>query len=96
MTRFVLGRMASLIPILAGISVVTFLLLRLDPVDPAVAYLRMAQVPPTDEAVAVARQELGLDRPLPVQYWDWLKQSARLDFGRSTLTRRPVLEDLFY
>jgi nickel transport system permease protein len=96
MLRFVLRRTASLIPILVGLSLATFLLLWLDPVDPAVAWLRAAQVPPTEEAVAMARHELGLDRPLAVQYRDWLRRSARMDFGTSTLTRRPVLDELFY
>jgi len=91
---FIARRLSSLVPILFGVSVVAFLLLRLDPVDPAVAYLRSAQVPPDEKAVAVVRHELGLDRPLAVQYCDWLKRAARLDFGTSYQTRRPVLDEL--
>lgn len=96
MLRFVLARLASLAPVLLGLSVVTFLLLRLDPVDPAVAYLRAVQAPPTDEAVAAVRVELGLDRPVAIQYWDWLNRASRLDLGVSYLTRRPVLDELLY
>lgn len=94
MLRFIHWRLVSLIPILLGISLVSFLLLHLDPVDPAVTYLHVSQIPPTDEAVAMVTKELGLDRPLPVQYLEWLKKAATLDFGKSYLTGRPVLDDL--
>lgn len=97
MIKFICWRFVILVPVLLGISLVSFSLLHLDPADPAVTYLRLSQIPPTDEAVARVRKELGLDRPLPLQYFDWLKKAACLDFGRSYLTQKPVLNDLgFY
>ncbi|AOY74927.1 nickel/cobalt ABC transporter permease [Clostridium formicaceticum] len=96
MRNFILRRLISLIPILLGISIITFVLVQLVPVDPAEVYLRMSQIPPTDEAVAVTRAELGLDQPLYRQYIDWIRNAIKLDFGRSFVTRNPVLEELLY
>jgi peptide/nickel transport system permease protein/nickel transport system permease protein len=68
--------------------------LRLVPCDPAEVYLRLSQVPPTEEAVALVREELGLDKPLPRQYIDWLGHVLQLDFGKSFVTRQPVWEEI--
>jgi peptide/nickel transport system permease protein/nickel transport system permease protein len=83
-----------LIPVLLGMSLITFILLRLVPCDPAEVYLRLSQVPPTEEAVALVREELGLDKPLPRQYIDWLGHVLQLDFGKSFVTRQPVWEEI--
>ncbi|AKL96869.1 nickel transport system permease protein NikB [Clostridium aceticum] len=96
MRNFILRRLISLIPILLGISIITFILVQLVPVDPAEVYLRMSQIPPTDEAIAVTRAELGLDQPLYQQYIHWIRNAMRLDFGKSFATRNPVLEELLY
>lgn len=94
MVGYVVKRLLSLIPVLVGISFVTFLILRLTPGDPAEAYLRLSQIPPTESAVTAVRAELGLDRPLPVQYWDWLVKALSLDFGKSYATHRPVWDEM--
>jgi nickel transport system permease protein len=70
--------------------------LRLSAADPALVYLRLSEIPPTDAALAEARAELGLDRPLAVQYATWLYGVARFDFGTSWLTRRPVAGELLH
>ena len=94
MVSYIVKRLLSLIPVLVGISIITFLILRLTPGDPAEAYLRLSQIPPTEAAIAAARTELGLDRPLPVQYWDWLMKAITLDFGKSYATHRPVWDEM--
>ncbi|WP_142846590.1 nickel ABC transporter permease subunit NikB [Telmatospirillum sp. J64-1] len=96
MLRYILGRLLALPPILLGVSLMVFLLLRLGRNDPALDYLRLSQIPPTDEAVAAARLELGLDRPLPEQFLTWLWNALHLDFGHSFVTRKPVLDELLY
>lgn len=96
MLRYILGRLLALPFILLGVSLVVFLLLRLGRGDPAVDYLRLSQIPPTDEAVAAARVMLGLDRPLPEQFLTWLWNALHLDFGHSFVNRRPVLDELLY
>ncbi len=63
MPRFVLARLALIPPMLLGVSLLVFVMLRVGPGDPALDYLRLSQVPPTDAALADARSMLGLDRP---------------------------------
>ena len=96
MFDYVVKRLLSLIPVLVGISMITFLMLRLTPGDPAEAYLRLSQIPPTEAAVAAVREELGLDRPLVVQYGDWLVKALTLDFGKSYATHRPVWDEMMF
>ncbi len=73
-----------------GVATVVFAMVRLLPGDPAETMLARAGAGP--EAVAALRSELGLDRPLIVQYVDWLGRVARGDLGRSLLNDRPVGE----
>lgn len=96
MMRFIGKRLLLLLPVLLGVSIVVFLLLRSGENDPAMSYLRLSNIPPTDEALADARAELGLDRPLPQQYLDWLAHAVRLDFGRSYVTGAPVTSHLLH
>ncbi|PKL03213.1 MAG: nickel ABC transporter permease subunit NikB [Synergistetes bacterium HGW-Synergistetes-2] len=96
MIRFFLKRILVLLPILLFVSVVVFLILRMAKGDPAMAYLRMSNIPPTEQALVEARMELGLDKPIPVQYVTWLSKALRLDFGRSYVTGRPVLEEILH
>ncbi|WP_414831983.1 nickel ABC transporter permease subunit NikB [Afifella sp. YEN Y35] len=96
MAGFILKRVLLLVPMLFGASLVIFLLLRLGPSDPAMDYLRLSKVPPTPQALEDARQMLGLDQPMFVQYFDWLNNALHLDFGVSFATQRPVLPDLLH
>ncbi len=94
MLRFTAARLALIPPMLLGVSLLVFTMLRLGPGDPALDYLRLSQVPPTDAAIADARAMLGLDRSFVVQYLDWLWRALQGDFGLSYATRRPVLPEL--
>ncbi len=96
MLRFIAGRLALIPLMLLGVSGVVFAMLRLGRGDPALDYLRLSQIPPTDAAIARARVLLGLDRPLVEQYLSWLWDALRLDFGVSYATRRPVLDEFLY
>ena len=73
--------------IVLGVVALTFLLLHLAPGDPAVHLSGPAATP---DQLAATRAALGLDRPLPVQFGDWLARAARGDWGRSLATGRPV------
>src|SRR5947209_11403536 len=86
MTRYVAGRLAWLVLTMLGLSVVTFVLGVLAPGDPAEVVLehRLNQPPPREQVVAL-RHEMGLDGPLPVQYWRWLTHAVRGDLGSSWL-----------
>ncbi|AXN40997.1 nickel ABC transporter permease [Peribacillus butanolivorans] len=94
MSWFIFKRLTSLIPILLGISLITFILLHLIPGDPAEAYLRASHIPPTDETVAALRVELGLNKPLYVQYFEWLGKVLQLDLGMSYVSNNSVWEEI--
>jgi peptide/nickel transport system permease protein len=78
--RYILRRLALMIPVLFGITVVVFSLLQLIPGDPATTILGMHARP---ESVAALRHELGLDRPLWEQYLRYLGNIVTLDLGQS-------------
>ncbi|MBI4276977.1 MAG: ABC transporter permease, partial [Armatimonadetes bacterium] len=87
MHRYVLRRLLSILPTVAFIASVVFVLLRLVPGDPALLILGMDA--PAEEAAAL-RRALGLDRPLAVQYLHWLRALATGDLGESLRFREPV------
>lgn len=90
MARFIVRRLLQLIPTLLGLSVLLFVWLRALPGGPETALLGERGTP---EARAAIRNQLGLDEPIPVQYGRYLRQLLQFDFGTSTQTRRPVLEE---
>ncbi len=87
MGRYILRRILLAVPTLLLASLAVFLLLRLIPGDPAAT---VAGSDATAEQVQAVRRSLGLDRPLPVQYADWLGRVVRGDFGRSLIGRYDV------
>ncbi|MCM5704425.1 nickel ABC transporter permease subunit NikB [Larsenimonas salina] len=90
------GRRLALIPLLMLIvSLAMFVLLHLGRGDPALDYLRLSGIAPSEQAVATVRHQLGLDLPLWQQYGQWLWNALHLDFGTSYITGRPVLAELF-
>lgn len=88
MKAFLFWRVASLVPILLGASLVVFALVRLIPGDPALALLGMEA---DAQSIAALRERLALDEPLAVQYVTWLGNILTGDFGRSIQGGRPVL-----
>jgi ABC-type dipeptide/oligopeptide/nickel transport system permease component len=89
MLKYVLGRILLLIPILWGVVTVSFLLMYVIPGDPV---LTMAGERYDEETLQEMRRELGLDKPLAVQYVHYLARLSRFDLGRSFVTRRPVAD----
>jgi peptide/nickel transport system permease protein len=89
MATFIFRRIVMAIPTLLLASVGIFFLLRLIPGDPAVT---LAGSDASPEALALIRQDLGLDQPIPVQYLAWLKHVATGDLGKSIQARRPVTD----
>lgn len=85
--RRLVERLAIVPPTLVGITLVTFLLLHLAPGSPAA---KRAGLRASPEAILQLERQYGLERPLPVQYADWLWRSLRLDFGRSFVDGEPV------
>lgn len=91
MTQYIVRRVLAIVPVLFGISLLVFLLVHLIPGDVAQILLGTQA---TDQQIETLRRTFGLDRPLPVQYVDWLSHILRGDFGVSFRTNRPVLPDL--
>src|SRR6266581_4188952 len=79
------------VPTLLGLLVVTFVISRVIPADPVA---RVAGETATPAQVESLRRELGYDRPLPVQFVDYVARLVRGDMGTSIFTRRPIAEDL--
>lgn len=97
MRRYVLRRLAVLIPTLLGMSFLVFSVASLTPGDPAEEYAqRVSDRPPTEEQLRLARQELRLDRPFVVQYVSWVGHALRGDLGKSFFTRRPVVDEILH
>jgi peptide/nickel transport system permease protein len=84
---YVLRRLLYGVPILLGITLITFFLFHVVGGDPALA---LAGKHATPERIAEIQRDLGTDRPLATQYWEFLGQAVTFDFGRSWATRRPV------
>ncbi|WP_397379468.1 nickel ABC transporter permease [Paenibacillus sp. YYML68] len=88
------SRMLQLVYVLALLSIVTFALMKLAPGDPVLSMLRVDEVTVTEADEAALREELGLDRPLVLQYAEWVWRLVQLDLGDSYFKGKPVLEVL--
>ena len=87
----VFKRVMQAIPTIVGIVIITFLLTRALPGDPAAFFAGPAATP---ESIAEIRQQLGLDQPLPVQFGRYLLDLTRGELGQSMTTGQPVMAEL--
>ncbi|MFH1350047.1 MAG: ABC transporter permease, partial [Pseudomonadota bacterium] len=91
MKGFILKRLLLMVITILGLSVIVFVVSRIAPGDPA----KLAAGPDaTEEMVEVIRKEFGLDQPLVIQYFKYMKGLIQGDFGRSIRTRHLVWEDI--
>jgi len=88
---YIIRRLVLAIFVLFGISVITFFIARVIPSEPAARWVGLHA---TAEQVAAARVELGLDKPLYVQYYVYMKNLLHGDWGVSIVTHQPVLKDI--
>jgi peptide/nickel transport system permease protein len=95
MLSFIGRRLLLAIPTLLGVATLTFFMLNVLPGDVVETMLRAEGGSPTPELVAAERARLGIDRPLIVQYGDFLQGLAVLDLGESHWTGKPVSEEIF-
>ena len=91
MLRFILSRIGVLVPTFVGVAIVAFAFIRLLPGDPII--LMSGERGISDERYAELQAMLGYDRPLPVQFWEYLTGLLQGDFGNSIVTNRPVFEE---
>jgi peptide/nickel transport system permease protein len=92
MFNFIIKRLLSMIPVLIGISLLLFFMLRMLPGDPAQVLAGQMASP---EEIETIRRQLGLDRPIYAQYLSYLNRLAHLDLGRSARTQNPVIEEVW-
>lgn len=93
MLGFVLRRLAVLIPTFIGVSIIAFSFIRVLPGDPVMLMSGERVMAP--ERYEQLTHQLGFDRPLPIQYLDYLGGVVSGDFGSSIVTKRPVLDEFF-
>lgn len=94
MLRYVARRALALVPILFGVTVVTFVLLRVVPGDPIQALIDERGVGIDQATIESIRAQFGLDKPLPVQYGKFVVDAVRGDLGRSFSSRQPVSSEI--
>lgn len=95
MTAYIIRRLLWMIPLLLGVSIITFGMLKLAPGDPVVVLLAQSRTSGrvlTLQDREALRELYGLNRPIYQQYFDWLKLAVRGDFGYSTRVKQPVMD----
>jgi peptide/nickel transport system permease protein len=90
MIKYIIRRVLLAVPVLFGLSIILFAFIHLMPGDPATTILGQHARP---ELVEALRQRLGLDRPIPVQYIEYLGQVLRGDLGYSFVNNRSVIDE---
>lgn len=91
MGRYILKRLLNLIPVLLGITLLVFILLHLIPGDPAQILAGERSTPETVEAI---REQLGLNKPLPVQYFLFLGNLLRFNLGNSIMSGASIIQEI--
>jgi len=91
MKWYITKRLLMLIPVLIGVSIISFSLIHLAPGDPA---LSIAGERASPQVISAIREKYGLDKPLTVQYWVWLKQVLQGDLGRSIVSNEYVAKEI--
>jgi peptide/nickel transport system permease protein len=91
MLRYVVRRLMLLVPILLGVSVLIFFWVHALPGNPASALLGERATP---QLVKQYKERYGLDKPMPVQYWEYLKVTLHGDLGVSIVTRQTVVSEI--
>lgn len=93
MGQYIARRLLALIPVLLGVSLVVFMLIRMIPGDPVIIMLGERARPEDIERV---REEMGFNRPIYVQYIEWMGRIVRGDLGTSIINRTAVMDELKY
>ena len=91
MYRYIIRRLLLTIPVVIGVSIIVFSIIRLLPGDPARA---LAGVNATPEYIQQVREQFGLNDPLHVQYWNFVTNLLQGDLGTSTFSNRPVTTEI--
>jgi peptide/nickel transport system permease protein len=91
MRWYITKRLLLLVPVLLGVSILSFSLIRLAPGDPA---RTLAGEHASPQTISAIREKYGLDKPFTTQYWVWLKRVLRGDLGRSIVSNEYVMREI--
>ncbi len=94
MKHYLLRRLLMLLPVLLGVSILSFALIGLFGRDPAEVIARRTNIHATYEQIEAVRVSMGLDKPLPVRYLTWLTGLLRGNAGTSIYSFKPIMEDI--
>lgn len=92
MHKYILRRLVMLIPVILGVTFIVFTIMYFTPGDPASIILGEMALPEAKEAL---REEMGLNDPFIIQYFNFVRKAAKGDFGRSYTSNRPVFDEVF-
>jgi peptide/nickel transport system permease protein len=93
MKWYIVKRLLMLIPVLLGVSILSFSLIQMAPGDPA---RTIAGEHASPQVLSAIREKYGLDEPAIVQYWIWLRQVLRGDMGRSIVSNERVIKEILH
>jgi peptide/nickel transport system permease protein len=97
MTTYIIRRLFHAMLVILIVSALVFFLMRLLPGDPILMYVTMGDLQDiTQEEIDLIRHKFGMDKPLIVQYFDWLKNAVQGDFGQSILHQYDVMEEILH
>ncbi|WP_412521607.1 nickel ABC transporter permease [Staphylococcus simulans] len=96
MIKQLLSRIGQMILVLFVLSTITFILMKLSPGDPVNKLLHLDVANVSHDQIEQTRNQLGLNQPVIVQWWEWFTHILRLDFGTSLQTQEPVLHELLF
>ncbi len=93
-SKFIIKRLLQVIPMLLIVTILAFALSNMSAGDVAEITIRSQGMEVTEKNIAAVREELGLNKPLPVQYLHWLMKAVTFDFGLSFQTHKPVADEI--
>ncbi|MCY4138252.1 MAG: ABC transporter permease [Rhodobacteraceae bacterium] len=94
MTSYAINRLLLMIPTLLGVAILVFIMMRMLPGDIVELKLLAEGGQVSEEALEAERKKLGLDKPMWLQFVDWMVGLVTLDFGKSLWTERPVVDEI--
>ena len=94
MIQYIVRRLLLMVPVVFLVTLTLFTLIRLTPGDPIRDQYGL-EINSNPDLYATRKHQLGLDRPIAVQYVSWLRDLVHLDFGRSLSSRKPVKDVIF-
>lgn len=93
--KYIFKRILNALPVLIGVSLIAFILGVIAPGDPALEILTMDGISyPTEQELDAMRDELGLNDPIIIQYFNWAKKAVRGDLGKSYMTNESVFHEI--